>query len=278
MDDLTLSADTILEPGAACLLTRATLARKRPRQLHGHDFHELLWVQNGRARHHLPEGRGMLEEGDVAFLRPGDRHGLQALAEETMVVSVTLRPSVIDGIGARHEGLAGRWFWSGAAAPEVARRDPARLAELNRAALRLERAEPTALEVEAFLMPLLAALGDGREDGAAPDWLIAACAAARDPQVFRAGAAGFVRAAGKAHPHVSRMARRYLGQSPSDYVNARRMDFAARRLRRSGDSLAEIAGACGIGNLSHFHRLFRGRYGETPQRYRRAVQRDVVQP
>ena len=105
-----------------------------------------------------------------------------------------------------------------------------------------------------------------------------ACRAAQDPAVFRQGAAGFVRLTGRAHPHVSRTARRYLGQSPSEFINALRMDFAARRLSGTEDPLPEIAADCGIPNLSHFHKLFRAHHGETPHQFRKRFQRNLVQP
>jgi AraC family cel operon transcriptional repressor len=144
----------------------------------------------------------------------------------------------------------------------------------------LERSALGPLDAEAFLLPLIA---ESREQtpsvpNTAPAWLIDACIAARRPEVYRDGAAGFVRIAGHAHPHVSRTARRFLGQSPSEYVNAIRMAHAARQLSGSAEPLAEIAADCGIPNLSHFHRLFRARHGQTPAQYRQRFQRNVVQP
>lgn len=72
--------------------------------------------------------------------------------------------------------------------------------------------------------------------------------------------------------------RRFMGVTPSDYINTQRMDHAARRLTGTSDSLTEIAAECGIPNLSHFHKLFLAAYGVTPQRYRRARQRALIQP
>jgi AraC family transcriptional regulator, dual regulator of chb operon len=279
MSLITLSHTTILGPEHKVLLTRATLDSKRPSALHDHDFHELIWVQNGTVRHHMAELREDLSEGDMVFIRPGDRHALQGRGDEAMVVSVTFHPGLIDALAERHPALAGTLFWSTALQPVKLPRDARQLADLNQSALRLERGRRDALEAEAFLLPLVTSLaGMTPLPRTAPDWLLAACDAARDPRVFREGAAGFAKVAGKAHPHVSRTARRYLGQSPSDYVNGQRMAFAARRLTGSSDSLTEIASDCGIPNLSHFHKLFREFHGQTPQKFRRTHQRDVVQP
>lgn len=259
-------------------LVRAELPGKRPRRLHGHHFHELLWVQNGTLRHRLAEGYEDLQEGDLVFLSPGQSHSLQARAPATIVVSLSIRTPVIAAIGTRFAQLSGRAFW--ADRPQRLHRDIRQLAALNQAALRLERSPNTALSLEAFLLPLLSDLAEGAQDLSAdlPLWLRAACQAARDPQVFREGAAGLVRLSGRAHPHVARSMRRYLDQTPSEYMNTLRMAHAARRLLASEDSLAEIATDCGLPNLSHFHKLFAAHHGETPQRFRAARRSQLLQP
>ncbi len=262
------------------MLTRAELDTRRPPALHRQDFHEMLWVQNGKVRLHSQDGRRDLREGDVLFITPDQPHGLQGRSEAALVVSIAIRPGVIAALGRRHAELSGTAFWTGSATPVLSHCDIRQLAALNKAALRLEQAPRRKLYLEAFLLPILVTL-DRRPDempASAPDWLVAACAAAQTPDVFRQGAAGFVAAAGRAHPHVARSMRKYMGQTPSDYVNRQRMAFAARKLAGTSDTLAEIAENCGIPNLSHFHKVFLATHGETPQRYRRARQRDMVQP
>ena len=280
MADQILLARDILGPGAQVHLARAGLDKSRPPGLHSHDFYELLWVQNGKLRHHLATGHQDWTEGTVLFIRPDDAHALQGRSDEALVVSVSMSADLITAMAARHPVLQGRLFWSAAPGPVILRRDSHQMATLNQAALVLERSRRDGLVAEAFLLPLCQDLTDTAAPlpADAPAWLAAAVAAARDPRVFVDGAAGFARIAGRAHPHVSRTTRRFLGQSPSDYINSQRMEFAARRLTGSGDTLAEIAADCGIPNLSHFHKLFRARYGLTPSHYRRQFQKTVVQP
>ena len=280
MADHILLARDILAPDTQVHLARARLDVNRPVGLHTHDFYELLWVQNGKLRHHLAAGHQDWAEGTLLFIRPGDSHALQGRSDEAFVVSITLHADLIGAIAARHPALPGRLFWATTPDPVILHRDSHQMATLNQAALVLERSRRDALAAEAFLLPLCHELTDGPVGlpADAPDWLVAACAAARDPRVFVNGAAGFARIAGRAHPHVSRTMRRFLGQSPSDYINTQRMGFAARRLSGSGDTLAEIAAECGIPNLSHFHKLFRAHHGLTPSHYRRQFQKTVVQP
>lgn len=279
MTQLVLHARDVLPKTDAFLLIRSRLDTKRPRNLHGHDFYELIWVQNGTLRHHLPGDRHQdLTEGDMIFIRPGDTHALQGRGEDPLCVSLILRPGLMRQMGKRYD--FNRFFWSDSPSPPRARRNVKQLSELNHAALRLEQAPRSALEVSAFLLPLLAdlqrALPDLPED--APDWLIEACHAAQDPAVFREGAAGFVRAAGRSHPHVTRSAQLHLGLTPTEYVNTIRMDYAGRALTGTADNLNEIAATIGLPNMSHFHRLFRAHHGLTPKAYRRTYQHAIVQP
>jgi AraC family cel operon transcriptional repressor len=277
---MTLSANDTFANHEAFVLSRAELDTRRPPQLHAQDFHELVWVQNGTVRLHTDAGKRDLHEGDVLFISPDQRHGLQGRGEAPIVVSLAIRPGVIKAIGNRHEDLAGVAFWGNTTEPTLAHRDMRQLAALNQAALQLERSPRRKLYLEAFLLPFFVALDrkpEGMGDGA-PDWLIAACASAQNPSVFRDGAAGFVAATGRAHPHVSRTMRRFMGVTPSDYINTLRMDHAARQLTGTSDPLPEIATDCGLPNLSHFHKLFLAHHGETPLRYRRARQRNLIQP
>ena len=149
---------------------------------------------------------------------------------------------------------------------------------MNTSAVQLERSLCDTLAAEAFLLPLCADLTAQAFPVDVPLWLAQACIAAKDPDVFHQGSAGLVAHAGKAHPNVSRMMRKYLGQTPSDYVNAIRMTHAARALTTDSEAVSDIAADCGIPNMSHFHKLFRAAYGITPLQYRQKFQRDLVQP
>ena len=273
----TLQHADILPPGSVIHLTRALLTSARPKALHDHDFMELFWVQNGTVRHHLPIGTSTLTEGALVLLRPGQPHALQGRGEAALVVSIALHPDLMTSLDARLPSLP---FWQAKVGPALIQRDIRQLAALNQAANLLERGPHDTLAAEAFLLPLLADIARAQTGlpAAAPDWLHRACAAAYDPAVYRAGAAGLVAAAGQSHPHVSRSLQRWVGQTPTAYVNQIRMAQAARLLTSDSDPLPMIADAIGIANLSHFHKLFREHHGMTPLNYRQQFQRDVVQP
>lgn len=270
----TLSHKMILQGDASVHISRATLSAVRPKELHTHDFHELFWVQNGRLRHHLPNRMDVLSEGDLVLMHPGQTHALQGKGEAAMVVALCLHPDVMAGLAKRHKGL----IETGSDEPQTMHRDMRQLAALNQAVLQLENSPMDRLAAEAFLLPLLSGLRAPRLPADAPGWLSRVVAEAQSAEVFRDGAAGLVRVAGRAHPHVSRTMRAVLGQSPSEYVNRVRMDYAARQLTSDTEAIKQIAADCGIPNMAHFHKLFRAHHGLTPLQYRRKFQRDILQP
>lgn len=273
-----LSCD-IFRPGDAVHFTRAVLSKKPIRAVHDHDFFEIFWLHHGRARHLINGVKETLTEGDLIFIRPGDAHALQGMGEETHLVNIAFPASLIDSIAVRHD-LRGRFFWAGSTQPDKAHRDIRQLADLSRAALRLETGNRSALAAEAFLLPILADLQGNSSPlpETVPDWLARACKAAHEQPVFHDGAAGLARVAGRAHAHVSRMMQRHFAETPSEYVNRIRMAHAAMALTGTSDPLNEIAAECGVPNLSHFHRLFRTHHGLTPAEYRRKFQKNAIQP
>lgn len=69
---------------------------------------------------------------------------------------------------------------------------------------------------------------------------------------------------------VSRLLRRQLGTTVTDYVNSMRVAAASRALVDTDRAIAEIAHDCGFTNLANFNRQFRRGRGMTPREYRRA--------
>jgi AraC family transcriptional regulator len=72
------------------------------------------------------------------------------------------------------------------------------------------------------------------------------------------------------HPvHLSRAFRAEYGLPVTAYLRALRVDWAARRLETTNDSIADIADRAGFADQSHLTRAMRARYGMTPMERRR---------
>jgi AraC-like DNA-binding protein len=62
--------------------------------------------------------------------------------------------------------------------------------------------------------------------------------------------------------------RRTFHVTPQTYLRKLRLRVASRSLVYGGQTLAEVAAACGFADQSHFTRVFRRHVGVTPRTYR----------
>lgn len=67
--------------------------------------------------------------------------------------------------------------------------------------------------------------------------------------------------------YLQKQFKRYIGQSPSEYVIYLRMTHAKELMRRTKKSISQIAREVGISNLGYFTRQFKQQEGMTPQEY-----------
>ena len=67
---------------------------------------------------------------------------------------------------------------------------------------------------------------------------------------------------------LARLTKRLFGLTPSHFITKTRLTAAARRLRETDQTVAEIAVACGFYDHSAFTRAFRAATGVTPTEFR----------
>lgn len=271
------SVDSFLAPDETYHFARRTLPQEPPPYAHSHDFYELFLVEHATGRHWINGETHTLETGRLVFVRPRDVHALSSSRGETCrLLNVLFRKATADHLVTRYaDDLSGRFFWAPTEMPASYPLGGVRLERAVDAFLDLQTAHRSLSRIEEFLLTIMTRVIDLPETGGAtlPAWLVSACEQARRPEIFRDGAAGFVRAAGRGHEHVCRKTKEHLGVTPSAYINRIRMEHAAHLLAAEEMSVSEVADDCGIENMSHFYRVFRQHYGVTPRAYRRQHQK-----
>lgn len=266
-----------LRPGenyhyAAAEISAANLAR-----YHDHDYHEVFWVTRGRGEHRFNGASTKLAAGTLHFIHPSDCHQVEtARAEPLCIINVAFPSRCWAQVRRRYfanepdpfELPDGQRAWP-VDAPAQAR--------LAYWANRLTTTGRPRVALDGFLMelPQLRHAATGKGADPMPEWLARARREISLPRHFSGGTPALARLAGRSPSHVARAAVRWLRLTPTDIVNAARMDFSAEELTTSARPIIEIALDCGLTNLSHFYALFRLRFGTSPQRYRRRFQRIV---
>lgn len=62
--------------------------------------------------------------------------------------------------------------------------------------------------------------------------------------------------------------KKYLQQSPVDFLNAYRLEVSCNLLKNTKESISSIALACGFNHLSYYSKIFFRKYNCTPSAYR----------
>lgn len=83
------------------------------------------------------------------------------------------------------------------------------------------------------------------------------------------GVNAFLRISNFSHSQLCRLTKRYLGMTPSEYINDIRMKYAMEMILNSDLDYDTVCETVGFSSLSHFYGLFVKKFGITPSAARR---------
>ena len=234
---------------------------------HTHDHFEIFLMLEGRARHLLNGREESLCEGTLCLLRPEDVHGFADLSGEIRCVNVVFRPgcfeTLIDLLGGESlwrflDGEGKRMLLS----PPVVRC----LMDAAVQASMYPEEEPQRLLMLALGQAILSGKLSRRQS--LPLWLEEVVHKYQFPERFTRPIDQLYALCGRSREHVCRCFRRYLGMTPTQFINDLRLSHAHYLLRTTQRTVVEISLLCGFESLSHFNHLFRERYGDPPSKCR----------
>lgn len=238
--------------------------------LHDHEFAEAFWIEQGAAIHTVNGTRQRLEPGTLTLMRPRDAHAYNA-PDGFVMVNVTIRAEILDGLRQRHADEVIQWPWGDGTLPTQLHLGGASLERLQASAEDLA-GDQSRLSAEGFAYDLLRLACRAHRPDDMPAWLERALDDFLGPAELAAGPAGFLALCGRAPAHVNRVVRGCFGCTTTDLVNRLRLEQAARLLKLSDRGIADIAAGCGYASLAHFYRAFGSRFGETPRAFRHGHQ------
>jgi len=239
---------------------------------HGHrGFYEFLYMLTGTLRHEVHGRRFCQQAGQLCLIREGESHAIRGTSC-TCVIAL-FRTAWL-------QGLAHMW---GNGLSEIVADDSAPLVrtiplserqsfELSLRGLIGRQDTDALLAFTHFLASTLHRyfLPPSIQEGAAmPDWLEHTVTWLRQDMDADRSLQDIVQRCGRCPEHVARSFRKYLGTTPSQYLNRRRLARAASLLTHTNHSILDICYEVGFENPSYFHRLFREHLGMTPRAYRR---------
>ena len=244
--------------------------QRMPIPYHGHDFAEVLWVEEGRGIHRINGKRVEFNAGDLVMIRPSDRHALLSLSGEVFrLENVAFPLNTLERLRRTYFPEKEVWFWVDGFLPFTTTLDARQRAVLREECEGLKHATRDQLSIDSFLLNLFRLIGSSYEAHSDwPDWLENAIRRFESIEDLAGGVSRFFQLAGRSPEHVARTMQKYCGASPTEWVNSRRLEHAIRLLEATSLPVTEVAAVCGFDNLSYFHRCFRAYQGTTPRTHR----------
>lgn len=248
-----------------------------PAKLHHHDYYEIFLTVSGETIHTVNGSTYRLPEGSLVLIRPRDSHGYTSIGQERYsFVNLAFYEETMESLFQYLSDCLDTEELASAAQPPMVRLSKteknnllASLDKLNaadmddpgRRTLRFKR-----ILVEIFTRFFASAF---REEPSAPAWLENAVQEIKKPENFIEGMERFRQLCGKSTEHICRCMQARYGQSPTEFINEIRLNYAANMLLSTNKSTSEICYACGFENISWFYSCFRKKYGITPGSFRK---------
>ncbi|WP_070042973.1 helix-turn-helix transcriptional regulator [Robinsoniella peoriensis] len=239
--------------------------------LHSHDFYEIFYVTSGKAIHNINGLNQVVQQGSLYFIRPSDIHSFSFINDyDIQLISCGIEPWIVEEC-CQYMGISLDFF----ADPEfpmfININDSHQwtfvknLAQLPKKKAGKERKT----YFLSFLPYLLYELytSDLVEEKVLPSWFAKLLNDMAVPENFVSGLEQMILLSGVSQEHLNRTFRNYLDMTPTEYLNTKRINYAASLLLKQHYEIIEICYMAGFNNLSYFYKAFHKEFHCTPKQF-----------
>ena len=250
--------------------------------LHSHDFWESFLILEGSGIHQVGGQGYPLEVGQLWLIRPSDTHSVHPHPTCGLrFINVAFRTRLwLEFLHLLDRGEQVQ-TWQAAPTPtsvKLSGRDFNQAETLYQEAIQNALSTASRVFLARFWVTLIPWLTHTLEQGssALPGWLEEMLESLSHPEGLRLGLPAQVLRSRLSAAHVSRTFKIFVGQTPTEYINTRRLQQASVLLSNTDTEIVNIALDCGFENLSYFYRRFRQFFGCTPRIYRLKARRSIA--
>lgn len=240
-------------------------------KIHTHDFYELFLVLRGGAVHAVNGQTQMLTEGSLVLIRPWDIHKYKALEKDDFEIVNTGIPENVFLRACDYLDVDREIFDRSPLPPSRTLSGPV-LADAGKKLLESgamsdpEKGYRHILSILPYLIGLFFTAPETRIT--VPTWFSTLTEEMDQPENFIAGLPRLISLANLSQEHLTRSFQRYLGTTPTAFINGKRLSLAAGLLLTEDVPVVDLYERCGFNSQSYFYRLFTQRYGCSPKAFR----------
>ena len=233
------------------------------------------------AFHFYNDDNPLIDKGTILLIRPYENHYLKnSNQNDCRIVNISIHPSLmikmldyleIDCIKDKILNTTENIFTS--ISPHETLYFERRLFKLA-----TQKDENLFAGLKLISSELLMLFSTGRKmiyDEPLPTWFENVLNEFQNKHLFSIGISQLYLLSQKSPEHLCRTFKKYLGISPTEYVNNLRLEHAIVLLLSSDYQILEIALECGFDNLSHFYHIFKKKNNLTPNKYRMILNKTI---
>ncbi len=244
---------------------------------HTHDYYEIFIMLEGSALHSVNGENRVLNTFDAVFVRASDTHNYSHISEDAFsFLNLTFTKGTLDAIFSYlSEGYPKRALMNSRLSPTV-HLSAAEFQDLEREMEKIRAIAPkdAAKRKTAIRILLIKLFSDvfyqfDSSEKQAPDWLVSLTEKMRGEMRFADGISGMVELSGKSREHLTRSIKKYLGKTPSEFINELRLNYVANMLRNSNHSIIDVIFESGFNTVGYAYALFKKLYGMSMAEYRK---------
>ena len=249
-------------------------------KFHCHEFFEIFLIVEGLIEHQVNGERVLVETGTLTFIRPDDIHRFRVYKQAScqMINLAISRKAIKDLFLYLGDGFKSDALLLPHIPPSVTlsshpkQQIMQKLEHLNSIALNQAELKRSTLRMLLFDLVTQLLPSERLVSNPLPHWLEKSCAEMHKPENLLRGLSAMLELTTVSREHLSRSMRKYLGQTPTAFINELRLTQAANLLRHGDKSILTISSELGFDSLSYFYTLFKKHYGQTPRQFRRSSQ------
>ena len=246
---------------------------------HSHEYYEIFLTVTDGVHHWINGRETVLPAGNLVFIRPDDTHGFvyndeASLKTEYINLAFTkeIAQSLFSYLSSEdfpvQKLLSSPFPPCAILSPTAKERLLLLLSRLN--TINWKDKIALKLKVKTILAEVFVQHFYDMPDydsNPAPHWFMHLLGEMEQVENFTAGTERMTQLSRKSREHLSRITKKYLDLTPSEYINKLRVNYAANLLLNSNNSIIDICYLCGFQNLGYFYKVFRKEYGLSPARF-----------
>lgn len=248
---------------------------------HRHEFFELFVTISGTVTHWINGATKKLPEGSLVFIRPDDLHGYiydDPKSSETIYINLSFSAGLLKSL---FDYLSGSDFPAekllSAPMPPTkllhkAEKDRlvAQISELN--TLNIRDLDARDLRMRSVLADIFVRFFSdlpNTEHSDTPIWLTQLLSEMERPEHFTTGWERMSELSSRSREHLSRSLKKYCNTTPTEYINALRINYASNLLLNTNSSIIDICYRCGFQSTSNFYKVFEKIHHMPPTSFRK---------